>query len=128
GRLAIRPLNLRLHQFRRDCTYNAPGHLILQLENVFEPTAEAISPQVRSGDSVDKLPSDSHPVRSLADAAFKHVPHSQFAAGRLHVYRPTFVREARIAPDNKQVVEPRKGGDDLSRHAISKILLLRIAA
>src|SRR5262249_21556116 len=102
--------------------------MILQLENVFEPTAEAISPQVRSRDSVDKLPSDSHPVRSLADAAFKHVPHSQFAADLLHVYRPTFVHEARIARDNKQVVETGQGRDDLFRHAISKILLLRIAA
>jgi len=46
-------LDFRLPQPRLDCTDNAAGDLVLQLENVVECSVEAVSPDMRAGRSVD---------------------------------------------------------------------------
>jgi hypothetical protein len=52
----------------------------------------------------------------------------QLPADLLHVDHPAFVGEGGIACDHEQPAHPRECRDDFFDHAISEVLLLRIAA
>jgi len=67
-------------------------------------------------------------LRRLADAAFHHVTHAQFAADLLDVRRAPFVSEARIARDHEQPAHVTQCGDDVLDDAVREVLLLRVIA
>src|SRR5271167_2834741 len=127
GRLALRALDLRLLQPRCYRTHHACGHLVLQIEQVFERTLKAIRPQMRAGRAIDELPGDTHAVRLLADAAFEHVTDTQLARRLLDTHGAAFVGETRVPRDDEQPAHARERRYDVLHHAVSEILLLRIA-
>ena len=128
GRLALRALDLRPLQLRRDRADDARGDLVLQLEDIVERAFETVRPEMRPGRGIDELPGDAHPVRGLAHAAFQHVAHAQLATDLLHVDRPALVGEARIARDDEQPANARQRRDDVLHHAVGEVLLLGVAA
>ena len=81
-----------------------------------------------AGRCIDELSGNAHAVRRLADAAFQHVAHAQFAADLLHIDRPALVGEARIARDDEQPADARQGRDDVLDDAVGEIVLLGVAA
>src|SRR5262249_13197238 len=104
------------------------GHLVLQIEDILDVAIEAIGPQMCPSFGIDQLAGYAEPVCRLADAAFEYITHPELAPHLLHVYRAAFVVKARIARDDDEGAHARKGRDDLLCHAISEILLFRIAA
>src|SRR5499426_815009 len=128
GRLAFCTLDLSLLQPRRDCAHDACGHLVLQIEDVVKCTLETICPEMHSGRCIDELRRDSHPVCCLAHAAFEHVAHPELATNLFHVHRPALVGKARIARDHEQPMYARQGRGDLFHHAVSEVVLFRVAA
>jgi hypothetical protein len=128
GRLALGAFDLRLLQLRRDRADHARRHLILQIEDVLETAVEVIGPQMRARRRVDELRGDAYALRRLADAAFHHVAHAQFAADLLDVRGVPFVSEARIARDHEQPTHVTQCGDDVLDDAVREVLLLRVIA
>src|SRR5262245_50378211 len=94
GGLALGAVDLGLPQPWRDCAHDTCGHLILQIEDVFKPTFEAVSPQMYTSRSFHKLTGDAQSAGDLPHAAFKHVAHSQLAPDLSHVYGSILVSEA----------------------------------
>src|SRR5665213_3732366 len=80
------------------------------------------------GCGVDQLTGNPDPVGRLADAAFQHVTHPEFAADLPDIDRFALVGEAGIARDNEQRLEARQRGDDVFRHTVGEIFLLGVAA
>src|SRR5262249_13281425 len=78
-RLVLGAVDLGPTQSWRDCAHDARGHLILQIKDIFEPTFEALSPQMHARRGLHKLTGDAQPVVGLPYAAFKHVAHSQLS-------------------------------------------------
>jgi len=128
GRLPLCPLDLGKAQPRFDRAGDTRCYLVLKLENAVEGAVNAVCPDVSAGRRVDKLGSDAYPVAALADAAFEHVAHAQFAADLLQVDRFALVGEARIAGDHEQPRKARNCGGDILDDAVGEILLLRVAA
>src|SRR6516164_11353873 len=77
---------------------------------------------------VDKLRGNPHAAAGFTHRTFEHVADAQFAPDLLYVDRLAFVREAGIAGDDEEPADARECGDDLFDHAVSEILLLRVAA
>ena len=67
-------------------------------------------------------------LAGLADAAFEHEAHAQFAADLLHIDCAALVGEARIAGDHEEPADAAQCGGDLRDHAVGEIFLLRVAA
>src|SRR5262245_57562301 len=82
---------------------------------------------MRSGRSVDKLPSNPHSVSGLPDAAFEDVAHTKLSSHLLHIYSPTLVGEAGVSGDYEEPAHPRQGSDDLLNDPIREILLIAVA-
>src|SRR5436190_13701794 len=62
-------------------------HFILKFENVFQPTLEALRPQMRASGGVDELAGDPQTIGGLPDASLQHVAHTEFATDPLHIDR-----------------------------------------
>jgi hypothetical protein len=77
---------------------------------------------------IDELRRDAHAIAGLADAALEHKAHAQVAPDLLHFDRPALVGEGGVARDDEQARDLREVGDQVFGHAVSKILLLRVAA
>src|SRR5438105_2308839 len=107
GRLASRPLDFGLAQPRLYGAGDIARNLVLQFENVIEGAVEAVGPDVRAASRVDQLSSDAHAVAGLADAAFEHVAHAQFARDLLQVDGAALVRKTRIARDHEATATAR---------------------
>src|SRR6266480_5007982 len=80
-----------------------------------------------SGSGIDELAADTDLAASCSDAAFEHVPHTEFTADLLDVDSLALVGEARIARDDEQRFEPRERGDDVLDHTIREVFLLWVA-
>ena len=91
------------------------------IEDVIKSAIETIGPQVRTGLAVDQLASDSHAATRLAHAALQHIAHAELPADLPDVHGATFVREARIACDDKQRFEARQRGDDVLDEAVYEV-------
>src|SRR5208282_617011 len=76
---------------------------------------------------VDQLCGDPHALRSAADGAFEHRPHTKLAADGADVDRAALVSEARVARDYRQAGNLRQVGDDVFGDAVGEIFLLGIA-
>ncbi len=74
----------RLLQPRGYCAHRAYGNAVLQIKNVFQSAVEAVRPQMRSGQSIDKLPSNAHVV-----PRFPHAPFEDMRIYRTPNSRPT---------------------------------------
>src|SRR5215813_4672655 len=124
GRLALGALDLGLLQPRRDRTHHARGHLVLQVEHVFENAIEAIRPNVTAGHRIDELPGNAHARSTLAHATFEHIAHPQLATDLLHVNGLALVGERRVSGDYEEPADTREPTGDVLDHAVSEILLL----
>src|SRR5436309_2072402 len=85
GWFALSPRNFGPLKLRRDCTYYAHRHAILQIENVFECTVVPVRPDVVTCRGINELSGDANTVAGLADAALQHVTDAEFAADPLDV-------------------------------------------
>src|SRR5215472_16311997 len=101
GWLALRALDLRLFQSRRDHAHDARGHFILKIKDVIQRTLETVSPETPPVRCVDEFSRDARLVRRLAYAASEHVAYPQFAPNLPHVHGTPLVSEARIACDDE---------------------------
>src|SRR5262249_32631045 len=100
--------------------------LVLYGENIIKDPVVAIRPDVPIGVCLDKLAGYAHAIGGLAYAAFKNVTHAQFTSDLLHIYGPSFVGEARIAPDHQKPLDTRKPSNNVLDHPVGQILLFRI--
>ncbi len=127
GRLALRALDLGLLEPRRDGPDDAGRDLVLQVEDIRHSAVEAVRPEMRAGGGVDELTGDPQAVARLANAAFQHVAHAEFAADLLYVDGAALVGEARIPRDHEELPEPRQRRNDVLDHAVGEVFLLRVA-
>src|SRR5262249_3632819 len=81
-----------------------------------------------AGRRIDELPGDAHARSRLAHAAFEDVTHPQLAPDLLHIDRLALIGERRVSGDYEQPADARETADDVLDHAISEVLLLRVAA
>src|SRR6476659_6680208 len=101
GRLALGALDLGFFHRRGDRPDNALGHLVLQIEDVAEPTIKPVGPKMCPRGAIHELSGDAHPVCRLANAPFQHVAHPKLAPDLLHVDGAPLVGEAGVAGDDK---------------------------
>src|SRR5205814_7674360 len=77
GEITLRPFqrssDFRCLQRWFNDTGDARCHVILKLENIFEQTIEAVSPEMRAVFGFDQLAGNAHSVAGLAHGALKHV-------------------------------------------------------
>ena len=78
--------------------------LVLKVEHVVESAVEPVGPDMRAGLGLDQLGGDAQPVPALADAAFQHIAHAEFAPDLPDVDRLALVDEARIARDDESAI------------------------
>ena len=102
--------------------------LVLHRKNVRDLAVVALGPDMVSGGAVDQLGGDPHPVARSSHAAFEHIAHAKLAADLLHIDSTAFVSERAVACDDKVPSKLRQRGDDLFDHAVSEVVLLRVAA
>src|SRR3546814_20990965 len=96
------------------------GHLVLQLENVVDPTFKPFRPEVLAGGGVDKLPRDPHAALGFAQAALEDVAHPQLLPYLLLIDRPSLVGEAGVPRDDEQPSPARQGASDGFHHAVDE--------
>jgi len=68
GRLALGTLDLGLFHRRRDRPDNALSHLVLQIEDVADPTINPVGPKMCPCGGIDELTRDAHSVCRFANA------------------------------------------------------------
>jgi hypothetical protein len=83
---------------------------------------------VRPCKRINQLPRDADFARRLAHRPFKDVADAKLTPDLLDIDGFTLERKARIASDDEQPFEARKGRRDFLDHSVRKILLLWIAA
>src|ERR1700716_3898230 len=128
GRLALGPLDLGFFHRWRDRPDNALSHLVLQIEDVAEPTINPVRPKMCPGGGIDELSRDAHPIGRFANAALQHVAHPKLAPDLLHIDGAPLVCEARVAGDDEQRLETGQCSDDVLHHPVGKIVLFWVAA
>src|SRR5215207_6453326 len=111
----------------RDRANDADRDLVLKLEDVVDCTLIAVGPQMTTRGRVYELSGYAKTIRRLADAAFKHIAHTQFAADLFDVDDPVLVSKARIARDDEHPADTRQGRDNLLDDPIREIVLFGIA-
>src|SRR3546814_17502260 len=99
------------------------GHLVLQLENVVDPTFKPFRPEVLAGGGVDKLPRDPYAALGFAQAALEDVAHPQLPPNLLLVDRPPLVGEARVPSDDEPPSPAGQGGYEVLPHPVDDIFL-----
>jgi hypothetical protein len=67
-----------------------------------EVTIVAVGPDMITGFGFDQLPCDADAIAGLAETAFEHIPHPQFAPDLLYVNGPALVSKGRIARDDER--------------------------
>src|SRR5258708_593896 len=63
----------------------------------------------------------------LAHRSLKDIAHAEPASDLPDIGGLAFEREARIAGDHEQPLEPRERGDDFLNHPVHEVFLLRVA-
>src|SRR5437773_12012691 len=86
-RFAACPFDFRLEQRWCDCSDDACGSSVLQIEDIFQTTVEPVRPKMSAGCRVDQLAGDTQSASRFADAAFQHVAYSQLLGHLAHVHR-----------------------------------------
>jgi hypothetical protein len=71
-------------------------------KNVGEVAVVTLGPDMLAGLRLDQLCSDAESVAGLAQAAFEHVTHAQFAPDLFHIDRAARGSEGRVGGDHKQ--------------------------
>src|SRR5262249_8937279 len=104
------------------------GNLVLYRENVSEVAVVALGPDMLDALGLDQLRSNPDAIARLAQTAFEHIAHTQFASDLLHVYGAALVGEAGIASDDEQRWVSRQRGDNVLGDPIRKELLLGVTA
>src|ERR1700681_2010586 len=95
GRLALGTLDLGFFHRWRDRPDNVLGHLVLQSEDVAEPTIKPFRPKMGPSGGIDELSRDAHSICRFANAPFQHVAHPKLAPHLLNVNGAPLVCEAR---------------------------------
>src|ERR1700730_13765912 len=108
GRLALGALDLGFFPRWRDRPDNALSHLVLQIEDVAEPTIKPVCPKMSPSGGIDELSRDAHSVCRFANASFQHVAHPKLAPDLLHVDGAPLVCETRVARDDEHRLEMRQ--------------------
>ena len=93
SRLAPRPIDLNLLQFRSNRAHDARGHSVLKLKNVLKVTLEPINPKMCAGRRINELSQDPHPVARFSHATFERVTHAQVTANLTHILGSALVCE-----------------------------------
>ena len=77
---------------------------------------------------LDQLRADTQSLRCAANAPAQQIAHAKLAADRAHVGRPILVDKGGISRDDEQPFDARQSGDQVFRHAIGEMLLIRLVA
>ena len=85
-----------------------------------------LGPNVAAGLRVNKLNRNTDARATAPDTAFQDVTDPQFPGDSTDIDGLSLIREGRIAGDNQQGTKFRKAGNDVFRHAVREILLLRV--
>jgi hypothetical protein len=126
--LAFNSLDFGAPQAWLDCAYDRKRDLILKGKNIVGLAVIALSPNVRSGCSINELPSDPYTICQLAHASFEHIAHAELTTDLLHVDGSTLVGKTRIARDDEKPPDAREACNDIVDHAVAEIVLRGIAA
>src|SRR5262249_3568882 len=84
---------------RGDSDRHRLGNLVLHFEDIGKIAVVALGPNMVTRWCLDQLRSDTDPVASLANAAFKHIADTEIAPDLFHVHGAALVGEARVAGD-----------------------------
>jgi hypothetical protein len=122
--VGFRRLGRQQVQVQLDC--DPAGDLVLHREQVFGVAVEALGPQIRRGFGVDQLGVDTDARAELADAAFQHVMHAQFAADLLRVGSLALERQGGATGDNEHALDARQVGGQVLGQGVGEILLLGV--
>src|SRR5271167_3286912 len=107
GRFVFGTLNLGFFHRWRYRPDNALGHLVLQIEDVAEPTIKPIGPKMCPGGGIDELSRDAHSICRLANAPCQHVAHPKLSSHLLYVDGAPLIGEARGVGDDEQRLKKR---------------------
>src|SRR5204863_8205411 len=86
-----------MHDENRD---NRAHNLILDEEDVFQPTVVVLGPAMGPGDGIDQLGGDANAISAPPYTALKHVVYPKFAPHLANIDCRALVLEAGIAGDD----------------------------
>src|SRR6185295_18453962 len=124
----LRKVNSRLFvmsELYRKRGDDLPDHFVLQREDVPNRPIVALCPEVLTSDCVDELRVDANGVTLAPDTSLQHVAHAKLLGDLLHLHGFAFVGPTGVAPDDQDSGELREIGDDVVRHAIGEVTVLR---
>ena len=127
GGLVARTLHFRQHEIGFDGTHGLRGDVVLQGEDVFARTLEALVPQLPAAHRLDQLHADAHPGAGLAEAALQHIAHAQIPTDLLRADRAALVGEAGTAGDDEEAAHPRQAVGEVVHQAVHKVVLPWVA-
>src|SRR5690606_29243611 len=99
-RLRLRAFDLGQLYLRGNRAGDARGDLVLQLENVVQPSFETLRPKVSARARANQLARDAYAVAGPAHAAFQQIADTELLPNLRRVHEPALVREARVAGDD----------------------------
>ena len=126
--VAPEPADLGELQCRLDRRGDTLGNPVLQLEDILQIAIETVRPEMGARRGIDELAGDAKLVATAADAALQHVGHAELLPNLADIDRSALVGERGVAGDDEQPAAARQRRDDLLRHPVGKVVLLRIAA
>jgi hypothetical protein len=124
GRLQTRPFKLGLLHARLNRTDNARRDAILQTEHIVQRAVELVGPDVRAARCVDQLAADADAIAGLTHRALEDVADAKLPAYFADVDHAAFVREGRVARDDKEPSDAAQRRYDVFCNPVGKILLL----
>ena len=104
------------------------GDLILNVEHIFHAPVVSLRPEVVPVCHLDQLCGDPQPITRRPDAALQYCPDLEFRSHLGDVRSYTFKRKRRRPGRNVEILEVHEGVDDLLRHAVAEVLVIRIWA
>ena len=100
--------------------------LVLDQEHVVDGAIEPLGPDVVAVGHVDQLRADPQAVAGLAHAAFEHGLNVEALADFADVDRRALELERRGPRHHRQALDARQRTDQLLRHAVAEVLLIRV--
>ncbi|MCY1305759.1 hypothetical protein D9M70_555830 [compost metagenome] len=95
-------LKLLRQEPHQERVHNVLRDFVLQLEDILKVAVVPLRPHVPAIRSIDELSRDAYSVSRSTHAAFQHISYAELPSHLLHVYRASFVSEARISGDNAE--------------------------
>ena len=102
------------------------GHLLLDIEDIFELQVVFVGPQLLSIRCPDEFRRDPHRIAALANAADHHVPHAELFADFAGIHHSSLKRDGRVSRDDREPPVTGEETNDVFRQAIAEIVVLRI--